>query len=225
MPLVAVSTLLIAVSSTAESQVCLGQAPFSAGPVRAAGSFVRPSRTKVYGGEIGYGTPSTGFASVAFQRKLTDNFDATADLWTGHVGYQITPSATSSIRLCPIASLGRATSTANFAGGHSESSGMAFSLGAAFGGQASTNGIIDLIPSLALEYAGTRLRGTSAFGGVTGRFDAVTRTYGMSTLSVGVLMAQRVTVTPFYSLTFGTGRFATGTGGVTLSLNFGTSKH
>jgi hypothetical protein len=102
---------------------------------------------------------------------------------------------------------------------------MVFDLGAAVGVQPSSNGPVEFLPSIALQYAGTHLSGTSTFGGVARTFRAGIRTYGVTTVNFGVLMAQRVTVTPFYHVSFGAGGPAIGTGGLALSLNLGAPKH
>jgi hypothetical protein len=222
-PLLLLAILAVSALRTVSGQVCLGYAPFSSGPVRASVGYQDASRTDQFRGEVGYGFNHSDFGVLGYQHTATRNtdggFGASANAVDGMVGREFSLGG-SSAKLCPIGRLGYYSSSSTFSSGNSSTAhGPTYDFGGAFGFNA-TDGPTHVVPSLAVEYFGSYLNGSTTINGQRQSVSFAGQRFTQWTLALGV-QAHGVTIAPYINGRFSRGGVG-GFWGVNAAINFGT---
>ena len=212
---------LLAITTAANAQICLGTASFREGPVRLGLNFEFPENAKTYGAEIAFGAQSGLFASANVGRIDDDELDESATTFGGLAGFgvDVSPGGTAArtLEICPFAGV-------NFLSGPDfddpllgsiETSGRSFGGGIGIGGILSSNATMSFIPSLSVSYVNEEVTlddGTNEL--------ELSDDYGLFVLTAGFVFNRTLTIRPGISFPVGV-EDADPVFGISLSFNFG----
>jgi hypothetical protein len=218
-----VASLLVASSSAAAAQACLGQVSFRNGAARVGGGYSEHT----YTGEVGYGSPSSGFAAVrldAFRRDVSA-FEASANRGVISAGMQMMVGA-SRVQVCPVAAFGLISGSSHFTGSQfspafeSEFDGRRYEIGGAIGYAPVNDDAWHVTPSMAVRFIRETSSGTSTTAGAVGQRGTYSYQFGLTTASLGV-MRNGFGIRPFLQRAFAVRSGTTIQWGVGASYNFG----
>ena len=210
---VVVAAALVAGPTASRAQICLGTAPFSAGPMRIAGAFNVGDQVKAYGAQFAAGAAKGAFGSVAVTRIAYDEASESATDFAISAGYSVDTDSKGKAQFCPVASF-TYENPPDFAG--VESSAHSFGLGGAFGGIVSSSPNFDFVPFVSGMY--TRASASVSFEGLS---ESLSQNYGVFTLGAGFVVNHTVTIQPAASFPVGLDG-AKPSYGISVGFNFGS---
>ncbi|MGH7619523.1 MAG: hypothetical protein ACREPM_20090, partial [Gemmatimonadaceae bacterium] len=164
-----IGVIAILSARSAHAQVCLGFAPFSAGPLRTSVGYQDGDGTDLYRGEVGLGRASSDFGTLGAQLTASRNdpagFHSSSKRVDGMAGRELSLGGADGAQVCPIARLGYGSASSAFPNGTVDENYIPFGFGGAFGFNMVTSQSSRIVPSLAVEYVGDRVSGTIARAG------------------------------------------------------------
>jgi len=216
-----VSLLLLTMATeSALAQTCLGLGSYSAVPLQVTGNGWLSSEASSLGAGVGYGRPSSVFASLAVGTTSNETFDGSILEVGGSLGYQIPLGAAERFQLCPVVSLGAGLGPNNAFDSGVDRSSRSASLGIAVATSLVASPQLRVVPTVGLAYAYRLNQAESAAG--ASLFE-ITYHYARAQLGVGLILNSNVFLRPSAEIPLG----LTGNGpafGVTLGYNFGISR-
>lgn len=210
--------LLAMVKSPAVAQTCQGLASFTNGKMQVSGHGQFTEGLNRFGAGVAYGLPANVYGGVQLSTSSYDAADASSLGIGANVGYQLTMGQRGNIQVCPVAGFEfgmgpdsdstAAGPAANRSINHGD---LGFSLGTVMG----TNPRMQIVPAagLGLRYSKQK----EEIGGVT---SAVSDTYGMARLGVGLIFNQQIAVRPSVDIPLGLDG-SDPTFGLTVAYSFG----
>lgn len=184
--------LVVFAPSAARAQLCVGTAPFSAGPVRLAGAMNFTDGAKQFGGMLDVGAAQGLFAGANASRISFDDFSETAMVYGVHAGFAVPVGTSQKAQMCPIVSLGfNDGPDLDFFGSPAELSGRQLGLGFSLGGIVSSTPSLDVVPFATIAYI--RSKADLTFGGST---ETTNDDNGLLALGVGFVLSRMVTIQP-----------------------------
>ena len=184
------------------AQVCMGTAPFAAGPVRIGGIAQFTDGAKTLGGSAAFGATSGPFGELHASAVSFDELDESATIYGGQAGHSLGIGATKTVQLCPILSIEFVRGPTFDTGfGLFDVSGQSVGLGLSVGGVvAGSSASMDVVPFASLTYFNRRSKVT--FGGSPETFRDEIGGFGVG---VGFVVNKVVTIQPSALLPFGGG--------------------
>lgn len=186
-------------SSSAFSQVCQGNSPFSFGHVRVGAGVETGGSTHAVDGELAVGAASGLFANGMVSNLQNDNASTSANAYAAGAGFAIDLKPQHGLQLCPEVGFEYQDGPTVNQGGTDFSIGThAFTFGGTLGGVMSSGRNVDFIPFV--EYTRWMSTATASAGGLSNSLD---QNYNVATLGAGFVFRHRVTIRPAVVLPFG----------------------
>ena len=181
------------------AQVCIGGASYRSGGVSAGVSAERTGDNNLFLGQLGAGKAGRGFASVSAGRATFDSTDAQSTFFGGSVGYEARltmdkqrPTMDDRLTMCAIAGATYETVTDGVVRGKV----FVLNLGVSIGGQVTVLPGVLVVPFAHIALLRTRTSLSDQDDDV-----AITDSYGYVRFGAGIVVNQRVTLRPTYSMT------------------------
>jgi hypothetical protein len=211
-----VTALVAGVAATADAQLCTGNAPFSAGRMRAGVAAEFPEGAKAYGGGLTWGHASGLYVGGNVSKiDLRTSTESAMD-YAVNGGYEMSFDAAPKLRFCPTGHFGMSRGPD---AGTTENSSTHYGLGAAVGGVLSTSDNMAIVPSLGLNWVNTSDKVTSGSTSTTSKED-----WMEATLGAGFIINRAVTFAPMIRLPLNRDG-AESSFGFSLAYNFGRSSN
>lgn len=183
---------VVALSSTARAQNCLGAPSFAVGMARLTGSISIADSLKTYGGDIALGREKGFFIQGGGSHSKLNDTDHSSNQGGGRIGYQMAIDPT--WQFCPFAGLTAGTGSAT--GDHPSAPVNSIDVygGGSLGWLASSSADMQIIPAVgaAVVHRSTKAKlvpaGQSAATG--------TDNFGVVTAAVGFVFHKTWTITP-----------------------------
>ena len=211
-----VSALVAGVAATADAQLCAGNAPFSAGRMRAGVGAEFLDGAKTYGGALTWSHGSGVYVGGAASRLDDNNSTQSAMDYTAHLGYEMSVQTLGKLRFCPTGHFGI---TNGPDAGNTANSRTHYGLGGVFGGVLSASDNLSIVPALGVSWVHVSDKAT-----VTNNQGSNTTTLSDSwmeaTLGAGFVLNHDVTFAPVLRIPLNQDG-AESTFGFSLSYNFG----
>ena len=206
-----VTALVAGVAATADAQICAGNAPFSAGHMRAGLGAEFPEGAKSYGGNLTWSHGSGAYVGGTIGRLDDSNGPESAMDYTANLGYEM--SFDSKLRFCPTGHFGM---TKGPDAGNAENSITHYGLGGTVGRVLSSSDNLAIVPSLGLNWVHATYETTAGGGGST----SVSDSWMEAALGAGFILNRNVTFAPMVRIPLNQDG-AESTFGFSLSYNFG----
>jgi hypothetical protein len=205
--------LVAAVNAPAVAQTCQGLASFSKGKMQVSGNGQFTEGAKSFGAGFSYGMPKVfGGAQLS-----TTSYDGASSLGIGaNAGYQLTLGKAGNIHVCPVAALeiGMGPDTEASPGNPAtDLSQRHMSLGFSVGTTMSSSPRMQIVPVAGLGLKNSRISEDGS--------DAISDTYGVARLGVGLLFNNTIAVRPSVDIPVGL-EGSDPTFGLTVAYSFGS---
>jgi hypothetical protein len=205
-----VTALVAGVATTADAQICAGNAPFSAGHMRAGVGAEFPEGAKSYGGNLTWSHASGAYVGGTIGRLDDSNSPESAMDYTANLGYEM--SFDSKLRFCPTGHFGM---TKGPDAGNTENSITHYGLGGTVGRVLSSSDNLAIVPSLGINWVHATYETTT--GGTSA---SVSDSWMEAALGAGFILNRDVTFAPVVRIPLNQDG-AESTFGFSLSYNFG----
>jgi hypothetical protein len=207
--------LVAAVNAPAVAQTCLGLASFSKGNIQVSGNGQFTEGANTFGAGFSYGLPKV-FGGAQLSTTSYDAADASSIGIGANLGYQLTLGKAANIHVCPVASLelGMGPDSEDAPGNPAvDRSQRHATLGFSIGTTMAASPRMQIVPVAGLGFRNSRLSEEGS--------DAISDTYGVARLGVGLLFNQTIAVRPSVDIPVGL-EGSDPTFGLTVAYSFGT---
>ena len=211
--------LLAIVRSPAVAQTCMGLASFSTAPMQLTGNAQFSSSVDRYGATVGYGMQSGLWGNLGVQTLSVTGATSHPLNIGARAGYETAVGKSRNpIHVCPNASfaIGNGPDATNFNASTQDAT-LGVNVGTILGG---SNPRMKIVPTAGLSYAHFKQTAKDS-NGTALPLAAVSGSYGLAQLGVGLVMNQNISIRPSIDIPLKSGydtRF-----GVTLGYNFGST--
>jgi hypothetical protein len=207
--------LVAGVATTAEAQLCAGNAPFSAGRTRIGVGAEFPEGAKAYGAGLTWSHQSGAYIGGQLGRLDANGAPESALDYQANIGYEMSLDLPAKMRFCPTGHFGmsKGPDVAN-----EENSAMHYGLGGTVGGVLSSSENIAIVPSLGLNWVHYTYKTTTTGGG--GGTTEVSDSWMEATIGAGFVINRDVTFAPTLRIPLNQDGMESSFG-FTLSYNFG----
>jgi hypothetical protein len=178
----------------------MGLASFSVGPAQVTGKGSLTLESSSLKAGLGYGLPSSGFASVAFGRTSNDNFGGSSLEVGATAGYQMALGRAGAMQLCPVASFGRGFGPKNSFNSGVDRSEVSASVGLAMATSFVVSPRLHVVPSVGFSYA---YRKDKAENNAGASLFEIAEHYALVQLGVGLVLDSNISVRPGIDLPLG----------------------
>lgn len=191
------AVVVVAVPRLTVGQVCLAQPSLVAGKVTVLATGTFNDATDSFTGTARF-AGSRLFGDLTAGVSQYDEFDGSSFILGGAFGGQITPTAGSTLRLCPIATVSFGFGPNDIGGSGVDLSQQAVGAGVGIGGVAMRTPSFELIPAggVQLAWARAKLEG----GGIS---ISESETYGVLNAGLGFALQRVLTITPSVAIPVG----------------------
>jgi hypothetical protein len=208
------TALVAGVATTADAQICAGNASFGAGHMRAGLGAEFPEGAKNYGGNLTWSHGSGAYLGGTIGRMDDSNGPESAMDYSANLGYEL--SFDSKFRFCPTGHFGL---TKGPDAGNTKNSITHYGLGGTVGRVLSSSDNLAIVPSLGINWvnASSKTTTTNNQGSTT---NTVSDSWMEATLGAGFIINRDVTFAPTIRIPLNQDG-AESTFGFSLSYNFG----
>ena len=209
-----VTALAAGVAATADAQICAGNAPFSAGHMRAGVGAEFLNGAKSYGGNLTWSHSSGAYVGGTVGRLDDSNGPESAMDYTANLGYEM--SFDSKLRFCPTGHFGMSKGPD---AGNTENSATHYGVGGAVGRVLSSSDNLAIVPSLGINWvhASSKTTTTNNQGSTSTTVDD---SWMEATFGAGFILNRDVSFAPMVRIPLNQDG-AESTFGFSLSYNFG----
>jgi hypothetical protein len=207
------TALVAGVATTADAQLCAGNASFSAGRMRAGVGAEFPEGAKNYGGNLTWSHGSGVYLGGTIGRMDDNNGPESAMDYAANLGYEL--SLDSKFHLCPTGHFGM---TKGPDAANEENSITHYGLGGTIGRVLSSSDNMAIVPSLGFNWVHASYKTTTTGGG--GGTTEVSDSWMEATIGAGFVINRDVTFAPTIRIPLNQDG-AESTFGFSLSYNFG----
>jgi hypothetical protein len=216
---VVLSVLTLSAGPSASAQLCLGTAPYSAGPVQVAAGAQFAKHAKAYGADVAFGAKNGGFAGMGVSKTSYDDLNEGSSSYSAILGFSVPVSKVKKVDFCPLVTADMTSGPDIDTGsGIAELSGASFGLGFGIGGIASSSATFDFVPFATAAYY--HVTSKAEFAGSSAK---TTDDVGQVTVGAGFVLNKVVTLEPNISFPVGV-QNGDPSFGLTITLSLGAKK-